>query len=137
MAEKRQLIVYAAAYETVERALADLDAIERLHKAGLIGQFDAAVIDKENGQPHVVKRLDHPHTRIIPEWFGRGNLTRKELTEAAEELAADQAGLIVIGQATIEPALDQALTGTAKVLKREIEATIGQITSELEEAFKG
>jgi hypothetical protein len=43
----------------------------------------------------------------------------------------------VIGQATIEPALDQALAGTAKVLKREIEATIGQITSELEEAFKG
>ena len=51
MAEKRQLIVYAAAYETVERALADLDAIERLHKTGMIGQFDAAVIDKEDGRP--------------------------------------------------------------------------------------
>jgi len=29
MAEKRALVVYAAAYETVEAALADLDAIEQ------------------------------------------------------------------------------------------------------------
>jgi hypothetical protein len=50
---------------------------------------------------------------------------------------ADQAGLIVIGSAALEPELDKALAGTAKVVKREIEATIDQITSELEEAFKG
>ena len=37
MAEKKQLVVYAAAYETVEAALADLDAIEQLHKDEMIG----------------------------------------------------------------------------------------------------
>ena len=58
MAEKKQLVVYAAAYETVEAALADLDAIEQLHKDELIGQYDAAVIDQEHGKPHVVKRMD-------------------------------------------------------------------------------
>ena len=89
------------------------------------------------GKAHVVKRMDHPHVRIIPEWFGGGVLTRKELNEAAEELLADQAGLIVVGEATIEPALDKALTGTAKVVKREMAASIDQITSELQEAFKG
>ena len=31
MAENKQLVVYAAAYETVDAALADLDAIEQLH----------------------------------------------------------------------------------------------------------
>ena len=46
---------YAAAYETVGAALADLDAIEQLHKDEMIGQYDAAVIDKENRKPHVVK----------------------------------------------------------------------------------
>ncbi len=56
MAEKKQLVVYAAAYETVEAALADLDAIEQLHKDEMIGQYDAAVIDQENGKPHAVKR---------------------------------------------------------------------------------
>ena len=71
MAEKKPLLVYAAAYETVEAALADLDAIEQAHKDEVIGQYDAAVIDKEDGKPHVVKRMDRPHIRVIPEWFGR------------------------------------------------------------------
>ena len=31
MTEKTDLVVYAAAYETTETALADLDAIEQLH----------------------------------------------------------------------------------------------------------
>ena len=95
------------------------------------------MVDKEDGKAHVVKRLDHPHVRVIPEWFGGGALTRKELDEAAGELLTGEAGLIVVGEATIEPALDKALTGTAKVFKREMAATVEQITSELQEAFKG
>jgi hypothetical protein len=137
MAEQEYVVVYAVAYPTVAAAQAVLDTIEHLPKDEVVGKYDAAVIDKENGKPHVVKRMDRPHTRIIPEWFGGGVLTRKELNEAADELLADQAGLIVVGEATIEPGLDKALTGTAKVVKREMEASIDQITSELQEAFKG
>jgi hypothetical protein len=136
MAEPEYVVVYAATYPDVAAARAVLDTIEHLDKE-VTGQYDAAVIDKENGKAHVIERMDHPHVRVIPEWFGGGTLTRKELKEAAEELLADEAGLIVIGEATIEPALDKALTGTAKVFKSEIEATIDQITSELQEAFKG
>ena len=133
--EPEYVVVYAAAYPNVAAAQAVLDTIEHLHKVA--GTYDAAVIDKENGKPHVVKRMDHPHVRIIPEWFGGGALTRKELNEAAEELLADEAGLIVVGEATIEPAVDKVFTGTPKVVKREMEATIDKITSELQEAFKG
>ena len=136
MAEKKALVVYAAAYETVEAALADLDAIEQLHKDELIGQYDAAVIDQENGKPHVVKRMDRPHIRVIPEWFGGGTLPRKELHEAAAELTANQAGLIVVGEPTIEKGLDKAFTGAARVVKRAVEATTNEITSELQEALK-
>ena len=135
MAEPEYVVVYAAAYPNVAAARAVLDTIEHLHKVA--GKYDAAVIDKENGKPHVVKRMDHPHIRVIPEWFGGGSLRREELNEAAEELLTDEAGLIVVGEATIEPALDKVFTGTAKVVKREIEATIDKITSELQEAFKG
>ena len=137
MAEKKQLVVYAAAYETVEAALADLDAIEQLHKDELIGQYDAAVIDKENGKPHIVKRVDRPRIRVIPERFGGGSLPRKELHEAAEQLTATQAGLIAVGEPTIEQALDKALTKAAKVVKRTVDATTDEITSELQEALKG
>jgi hypothetical protein len=136
MAEKKQMIVYAAAYETVDAALADLDAIEQLHKDEVIGQYDAAVIDKENGNPHVVKRMDRPHIRVIPEWFGGGTLPRKELHEAAEQLTANRAGLIAVGEPTIEKALDGALTKSAKVVKRTVEATTDELTSELQEALK-
>ena len=136
MAENKQLVVYAAAYETVDTALADLDAIEQLHKDEVIGQYDAAVIDQENGKPHVVKRMDRPHVRVIPEWFGGGTLPRKELHEAAEQLTANQAGLIAVGEPTIEQGLDKAPTKATKVVKRTVEATTDQITSELQEALK-
>jgi len=136
MAEKEALVVYAAAYETVEVALADLDAIEQLHKDEAIGKYDAAVIDKEDGKPHVVKRMDRPHIRVVPEWFGGGALPRKELHEAAENLTANQAGLIAVGEPTIEQAVDKALTKAAKVVKRTMEATTDEITSELQEALK-
>ena len=136
MTEKKQLVVYAAAYETVEDALADLDAIEQLHKDEMIGQYDAAVIDKEDGKPHVVKRMDRPHIRVIPEWFGGGSLPRKELHEAAEQLTATQAGLIAVGEPTIEKGLDKALAKAARVVKRTVEATTDEITSELQEALK-
>jgi len=137
MAEKKQLVVYAAAYKTADAALADMDAIEQLHKDEMIGHYDAAVIDQEGGKPHVVKRMDRPHIRVIPEWFGGGTLPRKELHEAAEQLTANQAGLIAVGEPTIEQALDKALTKSAKVVKRTVEATTDQITSELQEALKG
>jgi hypothetical protein len=137
MAEKEALVVYAAAYETVDAALADLDAIEQLHKDEAIGKYDAAVIDKENGTPHVVKRMDRPRIRVVPEWFGGGALPRKELHEAAENLTANQAGLIAVGEPTIEQAVDKALTGAARVVKRSVDATTDQITSELQEALKG
>lgn len=136
MAENKQLVIYAAAYETVEAALADLDAVEQLHKAEIIGRYDAAVIDKEDGKPHVVKRMDRPHIRVIPEWFGGGTLPRKELHEAAEQLTADQAGLVAVGEPTIEEALDKALAKAAKVVKRTVAATADEITSELQEALK-
>jgi len=136
MADAKQLVVYAAAYETADAALADLDAVEQLHKDEMIGQYDAAVIDKENGKPHVAKRMDRPHIRVIPEWFGGGTLPRKELHEAAEQLTASQAGLIVVGEPTIEQGLDKALTKAVGVVKRTVEATTDQITSELQEALK-
>jgi uncharacterized membrane protein len=136
MADKNQLLLYTAAYETVTAALADLDAIEQLHKDELIGKYDAAVIDKENGKPHIVKRMDRSRMRVIPEWFGGGALPRKELHDAAEELTANQAGLIAVGELTIEKGLDKAFAGAAKVVKRSVEATTDEITSELQEALK-
>jgi uncharacterized membrane protein len=137
MADRDQLDVYAASFSSVADAETALDAIEQLYKDGAVGTLDAAVIDKENGEPHIVKRLDRPRIRIIPELFGGGALPRKELREAAAELAADQAGLLVVsGEPVAEKVLDKALAGAAKVAKHRVDATIDQISSELQEALK-
>jgi catechol 2,3-dioxygenase-like lactoylglutathione lyase family enzyme len=136
MDEKKTMIIYAGLYGTVEAALADLDAIEQLHKDELIGQYDAAVINQGNGKPRVVKRLDRPHVRVVPEWFGGGALPRKELHEAAEELWPNQAALIAAGEPTIEEGLDKAFMGAARLVKRAVEATPDEITGIWQEALK-
>jgi hypothetical protein len=137
MTDQKPAVVYAATYDSVSAAETDLGAIERLHKDQVIGSFDAAVIDKKDGKPHVAKRMDRPGVRVIPEWFGGGTLPRKELLEAAQDLTASKAGLIAVGEPTIEKALDKALTNADKVVKRTVDATTDEISSELQEALKG
>jgi hypothetical protein len=137
MTDQKPTVVYAATYDSVTAAEADLAAIEQLHKDKMIGSFDAAVIDKKDGKPHVAKRMDRPSVRVIPEWFGGGTLPRKDLLEAAQDLTASEAGLIAVGEPTIEKALDKALTNADKVVKRTVDATTDEIMSELQEALKG
>lgn len=120
MADNSQMLVYAAAYENADAALADMDAVGQLHKDKMIGKFDAAVIDQQDGKPHIVKRMDRSRMRAIPEMFGGGTLPRKELHEAAEQLTANQAGLITVGEPAIEQGIDKALTKAAKVVQRTI-----------------
>ena len=136
MPDQKPAVVYAATYDSVSAAEADLNAIEQLHKDQMIGSFDAAVIDQKDGKPHVAKRMDRPGVRVIPEWFGSGTLPRKELREAAQGLTASEAGLIAVGEPTIEKALDKALTNANKVVKRTVDATTDEIISELHEALK-
>ena len=129
------MALYTAVYEGVSPALEDLGAIEQLHKDSMIGKYDAAVIDQEEGKPHIVKRMDRPHIRVIPEMFGGGALPRQELKEAAHELTSNQAGLIVIGEPTIEKGFDRAVTRAARIVKRSLDATEDEIADELKEAL--
>jgi uncharacterized membrane protein len=134
--QKKQMVLVAAAYDNVSDALSALASIEQLHKDEMIGSYDAAVIDKQNGKPHIAKRMDRPRIRVIPEQLGAGTLPRKELKDAAETLTADQAGLIAVGEPTIEKTLDKALADADKVVKRSVDAATDEITSELQEALK-
>lgn len=136
MTGSRRHVVYAAAYQDVTQALADLDAIEQLHKDEVIGSYDAAVIDKEDGKPHIVKRMDRPRIRVVPEVFGSGTLPRKELHEAADNLTANEAGLLAVGEPTIEKAVDKAIANATKVTKRYVDAATDEIADELREALK-
>ena len=128
--------VYVAVYDSVDSATADLDDIEQLHEEELVGNFDAAVVDNENGKPHIVKRMDRPRIRIIPEELGFGPLSRKELKEAAAELTGNQAALIMIGEPTLEKAFDTAVTRAAKTFKNTVDATTDEIAADLKGAVQ-
>ena len=86
------MVLYTAVYGDVDSALDDLNALEQLHEADIVGKYDAAVIDLENGKPHIVKRMDRPRIRVIPETFGSGTLPRKALKDAGSELTSNEAG---------------------------------------------
>lgn len=129
-------VLYAAVYDDVDAARADLDAFEQLHKAEVIGKYDAAVIDKQDDKPHIVKRADHPAIRVISEWFGSGTLPRRELHDAAQALESDESALIVIGEPTLDKAFERAVTGAARTFKRDLNAATDELERELIEAVK-
>jgi hypothetical protein len=130
------MVLYTAVYDDVNDALADLDSLDQLHTDELIGKFDAAVIDKENGKPHIVKRLDRPRIRVVPETFGGGALPRNELMDAANELGPSEVGLIVAGEPTLAKGFDKAVAKADKVVKRSLDASTDEIAAELQEAVK-
>ena len=136
MAKERDLSMFAAVYDDVSSAEADLAAIEQLHKDDLIGTFDAAVVTSKNKKPHIVKRLDRPMVRVIPEELGFGPLSRKELKEIGTELSAYEAGLVMIGEPTFEKAFDKAVTHAAKTVKHVLDATADELADELKAATK-
>jgi uncharacterized membrane protein len=124
-------ILYVAVYDNPDSAHADLDALEKLRTADLIGSYDAAVIDQEDGRPHIVKRADHPGYRVIPEWLGAGTLPRRELHEAAQELQEGQAALIVVGEPTLAQGLEKAITKANRAVKRELTTAADELEREL------
>jgi hypothetical protein len=129
-------VLYTAVYTNLDDAKADLDAFEQLHKDKMIGKFDAAVVDQEDGKPHVVKRVDHPYYRVIPEWFGSGTLPRKELHEAAQALEAGQAALIVVGEPTIADGVEKAITRASRTFKHDMNIATDELTKEMTDALK-
>ncbi len=124
-------VLYTAVYDDVVDARSDLDAFEELYKADVIGKYDAAIIDQEDGKPHIVKRVDHPVVRVIPEWFGSGTLPRGELHDAARQLAPGQSAVIVVGEPTLDKAFDRAVVRAARTVKHDLNAAIDELEKEL------
>ena len=129
-------VLWAAVYDDVNTALADLAAFEELHEAEVVGKYDAAVIEKEDGRGKIVKRVDRPRARVIAETLGSGNLPGGQLEEAAKYLGSGEAGLIVVGERTLDKGFETAVTRAAKVVKRDFNATTDKLAGGLTEAFK-
>lgn len=135
MAGEKRMVQYIAVYRAVNLALRDLDAFEALCDAEAIGDYDAAVIDMHDGKPHVVRRVDHPRVRVVPQLLGAGPLSLDELHEAAKQLPGDEAGLILVGDATVETVWDRAVTRASKVVKHDFDVAAAEIARDLHDAI--
>jgi hypothetical protein len=122
---------YVAVYDDVKSALADLDALGSLHDENVIGKYDAAVIDQESGEPHIVKRVDRPRINVLPEIVGKGALPSGELRNAAKELDPGEAALIAVGEPTLAKAFDKAITRADKVAKDSFDASADDLAEAL------
>ena len=134
MAQEKSMVQYIGVYDEADLAIGDLEAFEQLHDVDVIGDYDAAVFDMKDGEPHIVKRVDRPRIHVIPELLGSGPLSRGELHKAAKELPEGGAGLVVIGESTIEKAWDKAVTRAAKVAKHDFDAATDEIAKDLHDA---
>ena len=139
MAKEKDLALYVGVYESVDLAKVDLGAIEQLHKDDLIGTFDAAVVDKENGKPNIVKRMARPMVQVIPDVMGDdfdALLPYDELHGVASQLSSSEAGLIVVGEPTLDKGFDKAVTHATKTMKHVVDATVDELAKEMKEAAK-
>ncbi len=162
----RPVFVYAATYATTDDAWADYDILIQLHVEGLVGTYDAAVVNKDlDGKVHV-----HKHEKATQHgaWGGiavgalvgvlfapavlgaaavggviggvgghfRKGMSRSDMKELGEQLDAGTASLVVIGESRVQEQLDKALTHYQKSTEKEVDADSKDFKADLDEAEK-
>jgi uncharacterized membrane protein len=162
----RPVFLYAAAYESVDDARADYDALLDAHAAGLVGTYDAAVIHKsDDGKVHVHK---HEKPTQHGAWTGaavgalvgaifppsiigtavvgaaggglighfKGGMSRSDLKEIGDLLDSGQTALIVIGESKVREELEKQLTRATKLTEKEVDADAAEMRKEIDQAAK-
>ena len=147
------MFLYAGEYESVEDAKADLEELKELHREGVVGTYDAAVVTKnEEGKVKIVDKIEKPTQHggwaglavgaalglifppsvLVSGLLGagagalighlEGGMSRSDLKEVGEMLDASEAALIVVGEATLERAIDEATKRAKREMKKEVRA---------------
>jgi uncharacterized membrane protein len=160
------VFVFLAAYDTIPDAELDYEAVFQLHAAGLIGTFDAAVVEKnEDGKVRVHKTekptqhgawtgiavgalagILFPPTIIAGAIVGGTaggvmghlwrGLSRGDLKEFGELLDEGQATLIVVGRSRLGEQLEKAAARARKTAEKELKADAEKLDSEIDSAAK-
>jgi uncharacterized membrane protein len=161
----RPVFVYAAVYDTISDAEADFLAVHELHNAGVVGTFDAAVIEKVDGKVHVHKTekptqhgawtgiavgavagIIFPPSIVGTALVGgtaggvighlHKGMSRGDLKDLGEALDEGAAAVIVIGESKLEEALEKATKRARKAIEKEIDADAEELKRELRAAEK-
>ena len=159
----RPVFLYAAIYDDVDAARADYEAVLDLHAVGLVGTFDSAVIEKEDGKVRVHKTekptqhgawtgiavgavagILFPPSIVATAAAGGvaggvighlwKGLSRGDLKDLGEALDEGDAALIVIGESKVEEQVEKAVKRAKKVIEKEIDAEADELKRAVEAA---
>jgi uncharacterized membrane protein len=164
MAKSDAVFIYIGTYPSEGLARADYDVIKDLHSAGAVGTYDASVVTKDdNGKVHVNKDematrhgawggaavgglvgILFPPSLIAGAAIGAGvggvgghlwrGMSRADVKEFGEVIDAGQAALVVVGESTIEDALNKAGLKAEKQVAKELDVKPKDIDAAVQEA---
>jgi len=165
MAESEGLILYAAAYDSLDVAMEDFEGIKFLKSEKFIGDYEAALFVKEVGGKVKIVNTDatqrgwgakvgivtgavlgiiFPPTVIGLAAAGGGigavlgnfmkGMKRSDIKEIGEMLDEGQAGIILVGEVTLEEGLDRLMKRAAKIAKKQVDAEAKEIKAAIDEA---
>jgi uncharacterized membrane protein len=161
------VFIYLGTYPDEAAARADYDVVKDLHALGAVGTYDAAVVTKDaGGKVHVNKdEMATRHgawggvaagavigilfppsiigTAIVGGAIGgvsghlwRG-MSRSDVRELGDLIDAGEAALLIVGESTVEAAVDKAELKAEKHVAKEVNASAKDIDKEITQAAKG
>jgi uncharacterized membrane protein len=164
MAKADGVFIYIGTYPNEPAARADYDLVKDLHALGAVGTYDAAVVRKDgSGKVHVNKDematrhggwggaaagavvgILFPPSIIATAlvggaigavsghlWWG---MSRADVKELGDLLDANEAALLIIGESTIEDAVNKAQLKAEKHVAKELTASAKDVDKAVQEA---
>ncbi len=164
MAYKDRVFVYIATYGSVDDAWLDYNAVQELYSRGVIGTYDAAVVQKDpDGKVHV-----HKHEKPTQQgaWTGIAvgavagilfppsiiagaavggivggvighlwhGMSRSDMKDLGETLDSGTAALVVIGKSKLSEKIAQATAHAQKTIEKELNVDAKDFEKELASA---
>ena len=166
MAKPDGVFLFIGTYPSESAARDDYDVVKDLHSAGAVGTYDAAVVTKDDsGKVHVNKdEMATRHgawggaavgavvgilfppavigTAVVGAAVGgvsghlwRG-MSRADVKEFGELIDAGQAALVVVGQSTLQDAINKAGLKAEKRVAKQLDVSAKDVDAAVQEAAK-
>jgi uncharacterized membrane protein len=163
MAKADGVFLFIGTYPSEEAARTDYDVVKELHSAGAVGTYDAGVVTKDDkGKVHVNKDematrkggwggaaagavvgLIFPPavigTALVGGAIGAASghlsrgISRSDVKELGDLIGEGEAALVIIGETTIQDAVDKAELKAEKRVSRQLDVK----ASDVDDAVKG
>ncbi len=164
MATPDAVFIYIGTYPSEMAARADYDVVKDLHAAGAVGTYDAAVITKDDaGKVHVNKDetatrhgawggaavgavvgILFPPSIIATALVGAAvggvgghlwrGMSRADVKEFGDIIDDGQAALVIVGESTIEAAIEKAQLKAEKRIAKELDVSAKDVDKAVQEA---